>query len=172
MEKRKNITIALPDTDIPVEDKYEHIFDTFTALWNEALNHIHEEGGEAGMERYNNRAMDKAVMERAVFQGAKKGVSAQELLRSWLLHHVMMDSEYEILEATPDKIVADIRRCGSKSRLVRRFGGAKCRHYCDHCKKLKFYEQIGWNGSIDTSQAAREDGENIGCRRTFVRQDP
>lgn len=165
----KNSTIPLPDTNIPTEEKYEHIFDTFTALWNEALNHIYAEGGAEGMARYNARAMDRDVMAKSVFQGAGDSMDAAELLRTWLLHHVMMNSEYEILEATPEKIVVDITRCGSKSRLARRFGGEKCPHYCSHCKDLKFYEQVGWSGSIDTTHAARIDGENIGCRRTFVR---
>lgn len=161
--------IPTPSITPGVAEKYEHIFDTYMTLWNEALNYIYDTQGAAGMEAYNRRAMDKTIMSRAVFTDIGEGVGATDLLKSFLSHHLMMDSQLEVLSASEDAIVVDIVVCGSKSRLMRNIGAEKSRHYCEHCKNLRFYEQIGWEGRIDTEGATHEQGENIGCRRTFVR---
>jgi hypothetical protein len=112
--------------------------------------------------------MGKGVLGRSTFAELGKGVDSETFIRSYVPHHIMIGGEVEIVKAEPDEVIVDLKRCGSKSMLVKKFG-KDASHYCRHCEIIPLWEQLGWHSKVDISQATTVEGQNIGCRRIFRR---
>lgn len=154
--------------DYPWEERYRHVFETYCALWNSALNYIAKKGGLEALDDYLRGAMGKDVLGRSAFPALGAHVDAETFLAHYLPHHLMIGGEARVVKAGPDEIVVDLLRCGSKSFLAESCGDG-ARHYCRHCEVIPLWEQLGWLSETDTSAAARVNEQNIGCRRIFKR---
>jgi len=154
----------------PWKEKYDHVFNCYVSLWNSALNFIVDNFGKKELDRYFMESMEKGVLGQSTFADLSKGTDTDTFIRSYVPHHIMIGGEVEIVKAEPNEIVVDLKRCGSKSMLVKKFG-KKASHYCRHCEIIPLWEQLGWKSKVDKSRAAVVEGQNIGCRRIFRRME-
>lgn len=157
-----------PKKEFSWEEKYDHVFHCYCSLWNSALNFIAKNYGKKELDKYLSESMGKGVLGRSTFAELGEGVDTQTFIRSYVPHHIMIGGEAEIVKAESDEVIVDLKRCGSKSMLVKKFG-KDASHYCRHCEIIPLWEQLGWNSKVDISRAATVEGQNIGCRRIFRR---
>ena len=151
------------------KDKYNHVFESYCSLWNSSLNFIAENYGNDALDKYLTESMDEDVLGKSTFPDLGAGADVETFVKNYVGHHQMLGGSLKVVKAESDEIIVEIKRCGSKSMLVEKFGANNARHYCRHCEVLPMWRQLGWCSEVEKSNAQKIDGENIGCRRLFKR---
>ena len=151
------------------KEKYDHVCSSYMRGQGFTWRWIAETYGPEALDEYFKRAMTEDVLGRSTFQTFKKGISAEELVKGFVPHHLMIGGEVKVRKVTPDEVVVDVVKCGSKSLLVEN-DPSSAKYYCRHCEVIPIYEAIGWPAERDRTKAAKLKGQNIGCTVTFRRK--